>query len=411
LLTADLVHVRRRGDRLLVVPLPAALRPRALELAGAALALVRAHVGLPRGALTEAWQQVAVAPSENRLARGLFKLALDGCEFEEGGAVDPVELRRDLFARAAAARASGRDFDRDAVLAEVAHARGMDAESVEEALYADLPTAHVLRRAALPSPEGLLAQHELSSHQAVLLRAVHVHARVGCATAGAYRALFRKLKFHRLLYRIAKLERGAGYAIELDGPMSLFEQTTKYGLGLALVLPALMACDTWEIRADLRWGRDLRLLRYHLRGGLAESAAEAAADAALPDDVAALLSDLRQLASPWQASPSAAVLDLPGVGVCVPDLEFVHRESGQRVYLEALGFWSRDAVWKRIEMAEAGLPCPIVFAVSKHLRVSEAALPAATAAALYVYARTMNARTVLERVAEVAARTMSVRTE
>jgi hypothetical protein len=124
----------------------------------------------------------------------------------------------------------------------------------------------------------------------------------------------------------------------------------------------------------------------------------------LPDEVAALLAELRQQASPWQASPSEAILGLPGIGVCVPDLEFVHRETGQRVFLEVLGFWSRAAVWKRVEMAEAGLPFPVVFAVSKHLRVSEEALPAGAPAALYVYARTLNARAVLDRVAGVARR-------
>jgi hypothetical protein len=70
--------------------------------------------------------------------------------------------------------------------------------------------------------------------------------------------------------------------------------------------------------------------------------------------------------------------------------------------LEVLGFWSRAAVWKRVEMAAAGLPHPIVFAVSKHLRVSEEVLADDTPAALYVYARTMNARAVLARVEAVA---------
>ena len=88
MLTADLVHVRRRGDRLQVVPLADAERPRARELAASALALVHAHVGLPRGALLQAWAEVAVAPSETRLARALFKLGLDTCEFDEGAAID-----------------------------------------------------------------------------------------------------------------------------------------------------------------------------------------------------------------------------------------------------------------------------------------------------------------------------------
>jgi predicted nuclease of restriction endonuclease-like RecB superfamily len=401
LLTADLVHVRRRGDRLTVVPVAEAERPRARELAATALLLVRAHVGLPRGALLEAWSQVAIAPAENRLARGLFKLALDACEFEEGAGLDPVELRRAIFTQAAAVRGSGRDFDRAAVLADIAQARGLDVDAIEEALYSDLPTAHVLRKADLPSPDGLLAQHDLASHQTILLRAVKMQARVFSASAGGYRALFRKLKFHRLLHTITELDRGAGYAIDLDGPMSLFGQTTKYGLNLALALPAIMACDAWEVRADVRWGKDRRPVRYHLRGGRESSVSN---NASLPDEVAALLTDLRQQESPWRVSPSEAILALPGLGVCVPDLEFVHRDSGQRVFLEVLGFWSRAAVWKRVEMAEAGLPFPVVFAVSKHLRVSEEVLPADAPAALYVYARAMNARAVLERVEAVAGR-------
>jgi hypothetical protein len=403
LLTADLVHVRRRGERLMVVPLAAALRPRAIELAGTALALVRAHVGLPRGTLLDAWSQVAFAPAEQRLVRGLFKLALDACEFEEGAELDPVELRRDIFTRAASERGSGRDFDRAAVLANIAQTRGLEVDALEEALYSDLPSAHVLRKADLPSAEGLLAQHEMASHQAVLLRAVRVQARVFSASGIGYRTLFRNLKFHRLLYTIAKLERDAGYAINLDGPMSLFEQTTKYGLNLALALPAIMACDAWEVSAELRWGKERRPLRCHLRGGRADTPGESLGTGVLPDEVATLLAELRQQTSGWQVSASNAILDLPGIGVCVPDLEFVHRESGQRVFLEVLGFWSRAAVWKRVEMAQAGLSHPIVFAVSKHLRVSEEVLPATSPAALYVYARTLGARAVLERVEAVAA--------
>jgi predicted nuclease of restriction endonuclease-like RecB superfamily len=407
LLTAELIHVRRRGDRLQVVPLTEPEHPRARELATAALALVRAHLGLPRGALLEAWAQVAVAPSETRLARALFKLALDTCEFDEGMAIDPVELRREIFTQSANLRrnTSG-SFVRTDLLQEVARSRGVDVDAIEEALYADLPSAHILRKADLPSPDGLLSIHDLAQHQAVLLRAVNLRAGVFCASATGYRALFRKLKFHRLLYTTRKLGRDAGYAIDIDGPFSLFEQTTKYGLRLALALPALMACDTWDVTAELRWGKDRRPLRYHLRGGSPASEAESTPD--LPDEVAALLSDLQRQESPWQASPADAILDLPGIGVCVPDLEFVHRETGQCVYLEVLGFWSRAAVWKRVEMVEAGLPCPIVFAVSKHLRVSEEVLGDSAPAALYVYARTMHARAVLDRVEAVAKRPMPI---
>ena len=68
-----------------------------------------------------------------------------------------------------------------------------------------------------------------------------------------------------------------------------------------------------------------------------------------------------------------------------------------------LGFWSRDAVWKRVELVQAGFAHRIVFAVGQQLRVSEAALDAELPGALYVYKRTMSARAILERVDALAA--------
>jgi predicted nuclease of restriction endonuclease-like RecB superfamily len=402
LLTADLVHVRRRGDHLLVVPLGEADRPRARELASTVLDMVRAHVGLSRGALLEAWNQVALSPSEARLGRALFKLATDACEFDEGTPLDPIELRRELFTQAAQFRRSGADeFDRELQIRTIAEQRGVEAEAIEAALYADLPTAHLLRKADLPSADGLLAEHDLAQHQAVLLRAVHLQARVFCTAASTYRALFRKLKFHRLIYSIAKLDRGKGYAISIDGPFSLFEQTTKYGVQLALVLPALMECDVWDLGAELRWGKDRRPLRYHVRGSCTGSPT---AQTPYSDEVGALLSALRSTTTDWEVALADDILDLPGIGLCVPDLVFVQRQTAKKVFLEVLGFWSRDAVWKRIELAQAGLPHPIVFAVSRHMRVSEEALGGETPAALYTYARAMNAQAVLERVEAVADR-------
>mgnify|MGYP000734192745 CR=1 FL=1 len=406
-----MVHTRRRGDRLLVVPVAPEERPRALELAAAYLDLASAHVGQPRGVLLEACRGVDVRPSERRLAHGLLKLVLDRCEFEETTTLDAVELRRTLFTRAALARREHQDvpFDRAHILAAEARERQCTVEELEAALFADLPDAHRLRRSHLPTPEALLAHHHLAQKQAVLLRALRVRATVWNAAPAATRALFRKLKFLRLLYRIEPLPKQAGHRLEIDGPYSLFESVTKYGLQLALALPSLMACDRWAIEADVRWGKDRRPLRFTLRSDhesrSEEPVPDPLSDERLPDEVAALLRDLSALPGPWRPSVSHAILDLPGVGQCIPDLEFVHEETGRTVYLEVLGFWSRDAVWKRIDLAQKGLAQPVLFAVSKHLRVSEAALGPDLPATLYVYARSMNASMVLQRVQELAART------
>ena len=89
----------------------------------------------------------------------------------------------------------------------------------------------------------------------------------------------------------------------------------------------------------------------------------AAAAARLPDEVARLRDRFRTMKTAWTAEPAHALLDLPGAGLCVPDLVFTHADTGRRVYFEALGYWSREAVWRRVELVEAGLVVSHILSV------------------------------------------------
>jgi len=402
LLTADLVRARRRGDELKLVALDAAGRTAALELAAALLALAEAHVGKTRSELDEVMDAVIGGAKDRKLAAGLAKLIWDRAELAEAVPIDPEVLRHDVFTRARDAWAGageGGRFDRAAVLAAVAAERGLTVDDLERGLYADLREAHVITELAQITAPRLVEAYDLAQPQAVLLRAVRVVVEVHSAIPGAYRTLFRKLKFLRLLCAITPRPKG-GYRIEIDGPFSLFESSTRYGLALALALPAIRELDRWSLVADLRWGAARTPLVCRLEG---RGEPDAEAPPHLADEVRALLDDLRALDTPWRAAPATDLLDLPGHGVCIPDLTFSHSQTGERVHLEVLGYWSRDAVWKRVELVQAGLDHRIVFAVGQHLRVSEAALDAELPGALYVYKRTMSAKAIVERVAALAA--------
>jgi predicted nuclease of restriction endonuclease-like RecB superfamily len=82
------------------------------------------------------------------------------------------------------------------------------------------------------------------------------------------------------------------------------------------------------------------------------------------------------------------------VGVIVPDL--VLKRGRDRVFVELLGFWSRDAVWKRVELVEAGLSERVVFCASERLRVREAVLDD-DRASLYVWKGVPQPKKVLDR--------------
>jgi predicted nuclease of restriction endonuclease-like RecB superfamily len=219
----------------------------------------------------------------------------------------------------------------------------------------------------------------------------------------AARALFRKLKFLRLLHTVHR--DGGGWRIELDGPFSLFDSVTKYGLALALSLPAIAACGRHRIEADVRWGKARQPLRFVLQGE--RLASHRRADARLSDDAEALRAKLSERDGEWRVSIADVILDLPGEGVCIPDLVLVHRKTTKRVFVEVMGYWSRDAVWKRVELVERGLVpdgAAILFCAGARLRVSEAVLPETSPAALLVYKGVIAPSAVEEKAALLAAR-------
>jgi hypothetical protein len=386
----------------LLIALDAPARARALELAQALIGIATSHVGGTRDELGASIGVIEIGPREHRLRDALAKLIEDRSVFDPGDA-DAETIRHEVFTRASQVRQAlqaGEAFDRGAILAEVGARRERSSESIDEALFADLRGAHRLVAFDALTAEALVSTYEHAQAQAVLLRAVKVTVDVRCATAGTLRALFRRLKFLQLLYAIIRTP--GGYRITIDGPFSLFESVTKYGLQLALVLSALEACDSWRLEADVRWGKERTPLVFRLAG---DASSKRTRVPNLPDEVRGLAASFTALGTSWRVSPSSAILELPGVGLTVPDLVF-DRGAGsarERVYLEVMGYWSRDAVWKRVELVQAGLSERIVFAVSARLRVSEDVLDGELPGALYVYKRTMSARAVAERLERLAA--------
>ncbi len=67
-----------------------------------------------------------------------------------------------------------------------------------------------------------------------------------------------------------------GYVLQIDGPLSLFSATTKYGLQVALFLPALLHCSDFRLEAELRWGprREPRSFLLEPRDGLVSHQAD-----------------------------------------------------------------------------------------------------------------------------------------
>lgn len=395
MLTADLVRAQVREGALRLTTMKPPARKEAVLLATEYLELAHGMIGEPREALLDAWKSVDVRLRLEKVALGLQKLILDGCELEPEGALDPVALRREVFERATELRKEAEgmeDFDRGLALAEAASRHGVEASEIERLLFGDLRAAHRLLRAPEFTGEGLVHAYELGQEQAVLLRAERVVVSVTCRSPNAYRALFRRLKFLRLLATIDPIPSG-GYRLTIDGPYSLFASTTKYGLELAMLLPLLRECDRFELTALVRWGAEKLPVTFEVSGTLGGGSV---APAPLPEELDTLVRGFRAKHEDWTVAPSDTLVDVRGHAVLVPDLEFTHVASGEVVLMELLGHWSRDAVWKRVELAPR-LPTPMIFAIPSRLRVSEDVLPDDLPACLYAFKTSMRPGAVHER--------------
>jgi predicted nuclease of restriction endonuclease-like RecB superfamily len=405
MLSPDLVRAQRRGQELKLTPLAGPARQRAEQIALAALETAQNAVGRSRQQLVAAWEQLPHSAQEQRLFAGILKVVEDACDFAPQPELDAERIRRALFEEAQRQRVGlepGRAFSREAVLERVAAELELPAARLDEAMYGDLRGEQRLNGVEALSARELLERYELGQLQGILLRAVRVTVEVFCADPALYRSLFAKLKFRRLMHQIERLADG-GYRIVIDGPYSLFESITKYGVQLALVLPALLECHRLRLVADLRWGKDQRPVRFRLERSSAACPPGADTAGSAAPEVLALVDEFRALSSPWRVTTNETVLDMPGVGICVPDLAFEHRQDGRRVFLEVLGFWSRDAVWRRVEFAQSGLGEPVLFAVSSRLRVSEQVLEEGQSGALYVFKGRMSASAILRKIEALAA--------
>lgn len=400
MLSSDLVRARRRGEKLNLQALSGADREEALGMARALLEIAQGSLGESAEELGEALNAIDRDAKHEKLWAGLKKLVLDRCSFGMPLEIDAPALRKQVFEKASVARRElGPEdvFSRDKLLGEVASELGVDVQAVEDGLFGDLKGAQRLTQVPVLNPEQLIEEYEVAQIQGILLKAVRMKVHIRAASPDMVRSLFQKLKFRQLLYRVEKTE--AGVEVEIEGPFSLFESVTKYGVQLAMIVPALLACDHVELEAELRWGKERRKLSFATQWKQARR--EKDEGAGLRSDVSALMKALEKKKSPWNVSISREILHIPGVGLCVPDLRF-EAPGREAVFVEVLGFWSREAVWKRVEWAQSQEHEKVVFAVSSRLRVSEEVLPEDAGASLYVYKRAMSALAVLKQVEELA---------
>jgi predicted nuclease of restriction endonuclease-like RecB superfamily len=371
MLTGKHVRVRFQGDR--IVPWYLDARdPMPLELAEQLRLLYKDSVGQARGALEEEIDTRFGNLPQPVLHQGLAKLLEDRCDFEVLPGQPPEQVREAAFRAAAAARKAGGSFDRAVVLQRVGAELGLEPALVEAGLFADLKSEQRLVRFDDITAERLVERYNVALAQAVLLRSVAVDVVVRGETPRRYRQLFRQIKFRRLLCEVETLGTDV-QRLRLDGPLSLFSATQKYGLQLALFLPTLLLCGNFTLDAELRWGANRVPKRFVLTPADGLVTHQSELGSYVPPEVDMFVELFRKKVSDWDIRTETEVIPL-GRHFWVPDFRLVHRETGGVVLLDVLGFWRRSSVERHLDLLRTHATRPYLVALGEQLRVDEADL-------------------------------------
>lgn len=345
MLTADLAMSWQRGDQ---------IRPRYIDAedeeylraAEDLLALFVAHEGRARAALEESLQEYVGTGTDYRILRGLIKLLTDRSEFETSAPAEPTEIRRVLFNKARAGHPLMNEDARAEVVAEAARELMCEPAALLDALYADLPENQRLTLFEPLTPTELLELYNVAQAQALLYRSVEMRLWLEPQPAEGFRELFGAIKAYRLIHTV-KGNSGAGYEVRLDGPASIFQRSQKYGIQMAVFLPALLLCKGWRMRAEIQ-GRQNRVAYFELTSAQTQLHSHYPEITPYENPVVERLATAwARAANGWTLEPSSEVLDL-GDSAFIPDFVLLHAETNARVYLEVLGFWTPEHLRERL---------------------------------------------------------------
>ena len=395
MLTGKMVRVRYVKNQLVPLYLDTS-DPMWTEMAERLLEIYRARVNSTRGELEDDIKETFDNAPSPQIHQGLAKLLEDRSEFSVVCDRPPEELRDLVFRTAVVLRKKNHGerqtdedaknpeadseqdkpivthpspFNRQDVLNEAARTLEMSVAELEQGLFADLRSEQQLISLRDISAERLVQRYNVALAQALLLRAVKVKVLIRDEKPARYRQLLRLIKFHRLMCETEVVSEST-LCLRLDGPLSLFSATQKYGLQLAIFLPAVLLCKEYEIHADILWGpkKSEKTFVITPRDGLVSHYADRGMY--VPQEIAMFVELFEKRTEDWLISQEPDLLTL-GESYWVPDFQLIHKESGQVIYLDVLGFWRKSAVERHLTLLRKHAPEPFILAISEQMRVDE----------------------------------------
>lgn len=345
MLTSDLAISYRRGEKIF----PFLIKTDNTDFRRDAENLIEIFEdagGKTRGEIERELEEYIGTGTDYNILRGLIKLLKDRSDFEVSASAEPVEIRQKVFLEAKKFHPILPNSEaKSEVLNLIASEFETDAETIHANLYADLAAQQRLSEFETIEPENLLDLYNLSQAQAIFYRCVEMKIRVAPSDTANYRAIFGWIKHFGLIHSVeGNAEKG--YEITLTGAASLFQKSQKYGIQMAVFLPALLLCGNWQMRAEINDKRGT--LFYELTSEQTELVSNRLDQPEYENPIhEKLLKAWEKSAVEWKLKKNKEVIDL-GKTAFVPDYVLISPDK-KKIYLDVLGFWTPKSLQKRLE--------------------------------------------------------------
>ncbi|MGK7889715.1 MAG: DUF790 family protein [Leptolyngbyaceae cyanobacterium] len=377
MLPSDLLQHRFSGEE--VVPKRSPLTPQNLAIAQEIITIFDQHQNGKQGDLNQQLKELEGEQTDYRFKRGLAHLLKNQrySTFEVVSPLPPQELRQKVFAIAAqsvplpdtAAHTLQRVADQ---LSQELNETVLP-EQVRQGLYADLAENHILTQWNPPTPAALLHLYNLSQVQGIFYKASHITINAHRNDPGEYKLLFRYLKLFGLMTYIEG-DADHGFTITIDGPTSLFKPSTRYGLDIAKLIPALLHVTKWSLKADLkipdRYSDSPKTRAFNLDstcGLVSHYPPGKPYDSMLE---AAFVERWRSQKTEWKLEREVDLIPIPG-SVMIPDFRLVHPD-GRTYLLEIVGYWRPEYLRKKFYQVRQSQRDDLILAISQRLNLEKA---------------------------------------
>lgn len=383
-------------------------------------------------------QNIGSLESEHdyKLVRGLSALLERRCVFERSNvspsAATPMLIRRKLFEESARRGLALSELQRQDIIRQTATQMHVLPDDVESIMWSDRDENLVLARFDSISAKDLIFWYNLSLFQTLLFRCARLEFYV---EGGVYwKQVLRNVKKYGLMYTL-EYHPGSGpdgddsIKCVLEGPLSLFRMTDRYGTSMAKLLPSIVRTPVWRITGSIVKKTDdgQKIYSFELSSKGTSEFLRPTIDSARRDggnaknggsvyDSSIEEAFARKFYQHfdqddklgWRISREPDPLVADGKAM-IPD--FLFERFGRRVYFEIVGFWTKEYLERKADKIQAlldgsdssrnGKGADLLVAINSELACSR--IEAISKERIFTFQKDVSIKPVLEHLRKIDA--------